>query len=387
MASVDVNHVVEGPESAPVLLLIGSIGSNLDIWEPILPELRSRLRVIRYDARGHGRSAVPPGPYSIELLAQDALALLDRYDVRRASLCGTSIGGMVAMWLAAHRPERVDKLALLCTSAYLAPASTWHERAALVRAQGTAAVAKAGVGRWFTPAFAARHPEIIAQCERMVAATPAEGYAACCDAIAAWDGRADLPKITASTWVLAGADDPSTPPSHAYLLGAHIPGARVEVLPSAAHLALTEQPQFVAHHLLEHLAPAAVGGTALSDRERAEQGERVRRAVLGDAHVDAQQRTTPLTAPFQELITRYAWGDIWSRPGLTRAERSIVTLSVLGALGHEKELAMHLRAALRNGLTREQIQEVLLQLAIYAGVPAANRAFAIAQEVLDAKSD
>jgi 4-carboxymuconolactone decarboxylase len=122
----------------------------------------------------------------------------------------------------------------------------------------------------------------------------------------------------------------------------------------------------------------------MDDAERLQQGLSIRRAVLGDEHVDqAVDRTTPFTAPFQDLITRYAWGDIWARPGLSRAERSLVTLSVLAALQHEGEVAMHVRAALRNGLTPEQIREVLLQVAIYAGVPTGNRAFAVAQRVLD----
>jgi 4-carboxymuconolactone decarboxylase len=122
----------------------------------------------------------------------------------------------------------------------------------------------------------------------------------------------------------------------------------------------------------------------MDDAERSRQGMSVRREVLGDEHVDrAVARTTPFTAPFQDLITRYAWGDIWSRPGLSRAERSLVTLAVLTALQHEGELAMHVKAALRNGLTPEQIQEVLLQVTIYAGVPTGNRAFAVAQRVLD----
>jgi 3-oxoadipate enol-lactonase/4-carboxymuconolactone decarboxylase len=169
-------------------------------------------------------------------------------------------------------------------------------------------------------------------------------------------------------------------------MAALIPGARIDVVTQAAHLAFAERPAFVARLLIEHLhghpdlSPAA-------DPERARRGERVRREVLGDAHVDrAKANTTPLTAAFQDLITRYAWGEIWSRPGLTRAERSIVTLTVLAAMQHEEELAMHIRAALRNGLTPAQIQEVLLQVGVYAGVPVANRAFAVAKRVLEPES-
>jgi 3-oxoadipate enol-lactonase/4-carboxymuconolactone decarboxylase len=216
-------------------------------------------------------------------------------------------------------------------------------------------------------------PALIAVMEAMVARSPDEGYAACCEALASWDIRPQLAAINAPTLVIAGAEDPATPPAHAYTIGAAVPGCRVEVLAAASHFAAIERPLLVARLLLEHFGPRGVGFD----------GERMRRAVLGDAHVDrAQARANAFNAPFQDLITRHAWADIWTRPGLSRAERSLVTLSALAALHHDDELAMHSVAALRNGLTVEQIQEALLQLAIYAGVPAANRAFAIVERAL-----
>ena len=383
MNSVTVNHRIEGPAAAPALLLIHPIGGDLSIWEPVLPELLRHFRVIRYDQRGHGASPVPNGPYQIADLAADALALLDRLGVQRAHVAGTSLGGMVGLWLAVNAPERVERLAVICSSARLGPPDAWRERAALVRAQGSAAVAQTGVSRWFTPAFANQNPAAIARYEAMVSQTPAEGYAACCDAIARWDITSELGKITAPTWILSGQDDPATPPPHGYLMAALIPGARIDVVAGAAHLALAERPAFVVRLLIDHLLGHPDTSPA-PDPERAKRGERVRREVLGDAHVDrAKANVSALTAPFQDFITRYAWGEIWSRPGLSRAERSIVTLSVLAAMQHEEELAMHIRAALRNGLTVTQIQEVLLQVGLYAGVPVANRAFAIAKRVLE----
>lgn len=382
MTSVSVHHHVEGPAAAPALLLIHSLGSDHTIWDPIVPQLTRHFRVLRYDQRGAGASPVPEGPYQIADLAEDALALLDRLGVTRAHVCGTSLGGAVGLWLARHAPERVDRLAVICSSARFGAPEAWQARARLVRSEGVAAVAQLVVGRWFTPPFAAAHPELIARHLSMVLATPAEGYAASCDALAQWDFVSELAHVSVPTWLLAGADDPATPPAHAYLMAGLIPGARVDVISAAAHTAFVERPALVARLLIEHLhghpdtAPWA-------DPERARRGEQVRRAVLGDAHVDrAQAKTTAFTAPFQDFITRYAWGEIWSRPGLTRVERSIVTLSVLAALSHDEELAMHVRAALRNGLTPEHIREVLLQVGVYAGVPAANRAFAIAQRVL-----
>jgi 3-oxoadipate enol-lactonase/4-carboxymuconolactone decarboxylase len=382
--SVSVHHYIEGPAAAPALLLIHSLGSDHTLWDPIVPELTRHFRVLRYDQRGAGASPVPDGPYEVADLAADALALLDRLGVARAHVCGTSLGGAVGLWLARHAPARVERLAVLCSSARFGPAQAWQERAALVRSSqdGTAAVAQAVVGRWFTPGFAAQHPKLIARCMSVVLATPREGYAACCDALARWDFVSELPHITVPTWLLAAEGDPATPPSHAYLMAGLIPNARVDVIGAAAHAAFIERPALVTRLLIDHLH-GHPDTSPLPDPERARRGELVRRGVLGDAHVDrARANTSPLTAPFQDLITRYAWGEIWSRPGLSRAERSLVTLSVLAALHHDDELAMHVRAALRNGLTPEQIQEVLLQVGIYAGVPAANRAFAIAQRVL-----
>jgi 3-oxoadipate enol-lactonase/4-carboxymuconolactone decarboxylase len=381
--SVTVNHHIEGPPAAPALLLINALGTDLSLWEPIMAELTRHFRVIRYDQRGHGASPVPTGPYELADLGADALALLDRLGVQRAHVCGTSLGGMVGLWLAVHAPERLDRLALLCSSARLAPAQAWRERAVLVRAQGASAVAQVAVGRWFTAQFARQSPAVIERYEAMVSKTPAEGYAACCEAIARWDITGELAQISAPTWILSAQDDPATPPQHGYLMAGLIAGARIDVIAQAAHLAFAERPAFVVRLLIDHLHGHPDTSPA-PDPERVRRGERVRREVLGDAHVDrALASTSALSAPFQDFITRYAWGEIWSRPGLTRAERSIVTLTVLAALQHEEELAMHLRAALRNGLTKAQIQEVLLQVGVYAGVPVANRAFAIAKRVLE----
>ena len=377
--SVALHHDVSGPADAPVLLLLGSLGSTIAMWGPQLPALAERFRVVRADHRGHGGSPVPPGPYHLDDLAGDALALLDRLEVRTASVVGLSLGGMVAMRLAAHHPDRVDRLALLCTSAQLGPPSAWRQRAALVRADGTGAVAVAAMERWFTPSYRAERPGDVAAAERMVAGTPAEGYAGCCGALETADLRQDLAAIAAPTLAIAGAQDPSTPPEHLRAIAAGIPGARLLVLDGAAHLANLEQPAAVTAALLTHLDPAGRGPT---DAHTA--GMLVRRAVLGDAHVDrAIAATTELTAPFQDVITRYAWGEVWSRAGLDRRTRSALTLALLAALGHEAELALHVRAALTNGLTPAEIGEVLLHTAIYAGVPAANSALAVAQRVID----
>jgi 3-oxoadipate enol-lactonase / 4-carboxymuconolactone decarboxylase len=375
MSAVDVHFLAAGPADAPVVLMAGSLGSTLEMWDPQVAALSARFRVVRFDARGHGRSPAPPGPYVIDDLVDDAVALLDRLGVARAHVVGLSLGAMTAMRLAAREPNRVDRLVLLCTSAKFASPEPWAERARTVRSEGTAAITDAVVARWFTPELAAHSPALVQRMREMVASTSAEGYASCCDAIRAMDLRADLGSITAPVLAIAGADDPATPPEHLAAIVDAVPGARLLVLPQAAHLANVEQAVAVDAALLAHLDPA---GTSPAER-----GMQVRRAVLGDAHVDrAVERTTPLTAPFQDLITRYAWGDVWSRPGLDRRTRSMLTLGLLTALGHEQELRMHVRAAVTNGLTAQEIGEVLLHTAVYAGVPASNSALAAAQEVL-----
>ncbi|MEA2148587.1 MAG: 3-oxoadipate enol-lactonase [Solirubrobacteraceae bacterium] len=255
--SVALHHEIAGPADAPVVLLGGSLGTDLRMWDGQAPALAERLRVVRFDHRGHGRSPQPPGPYEIADLAGDVLALLDDLGVRRAHYCGLSIGAMVGMWLAAHAPERVDRLVLLCTSAHMPPASAWAQRAAEVLAAGTTEpVADRIVDRWLTPAFAAAHPEVRAHARAMLLASPPVPYAACCGAIERMELRADLPRIEAPTLVISGADDLATPPEHQRRIAGAIPGARLELLRPAAHLATAEQPEAVTRLILDHLEAA-----------------------------------------------------------------------------------------------------------------------------------
>jgi 3-oxoadipate enol-lactonase/4-carboxymuconolactone decarboxylase len=188
-----------------------------------------------------------------------------------------------------------------------------------------------------------------------------------------------LPEIHAPTLVIAGANDPATPPSHGQAIADGIPGARLVVIGDAAHLANLERPDLVTAALLSHLAPGAI----LDDAAAGSGGDRVRREVLGDAHVDAARaRATPFTRDFQDYITRAAWGSVWSRPGLDRRTRSAITVAMLVALGRDDELALHLRAARTNGLSIAELREILIQTAVYCGVPAANHAFHVASVAL-----
>lgn len=374
---VDLDHRFDGPEAAPVLVLANSLGTTMAMWDPQVGALARRHRVLRFDHRGHGGSPVPTGPYSIDDLGQDVVALLDRNGIERASFCGVSLGGMVGMWLASHVPDRIERLVLCCTSARLGPPRGWTDRAATVRAEGTAAVAEAVSARWFTPGFWVTAPDVADRHKQMITTTPAEGYAGCCEAIANMDQLDALGAITAPTLVIAGADDLAIPIEHAMALQAGVKGSGLVVIPHAAHLANVEQPAGFAAAVTGHLDGPDPGAT----------GIRIRREVLGDSHVDAALGgTTSLTADFQDLITRYAWGEIWSRPGLDRKTRSAITLAMLIALNRPDELAMHVRAAITNGLSAAEISEVLLQSAIYCGVPAARGAFEVASAVFGTDS-
>jgi 3-oxoadipate enol-lactonase len=243
--AVELRHEFRGKRGSPALVFTGSLGTDLTMWQPQADVLKPHFCTLRYDIRGHGRSEVPPGPYSMDDLGSDLVALLDRLGIDRASLCGLSIGGMISMWVAAHAPDRVDRLILCCTSAQLGPAESWLERAALVRADGVQAVADAVLDRWFTPAFAAAHPELIERMRATLIATPREGYAGCCEAIAAMDLTPVLPSISAPTLVIAAAEDPSTPPEHGRRIAELIPGARFELVQDARHIASIEQEDLI----------------------------------------------------------------------------------------------------------------------------------------------
>lgn len=367
---------VRGPEDAPVLVLGPSLGTTSRLWQAQLGVLARTHRVVRYDLPGHAGTPAPSGPYTVERVGRSVIELLDELGVARFGYAGVSIGGIVGMWLASEVPERVDRLALLNTAALVGTADGWHERAAAVRAQGLAPLAEGIVTRWFAPGTATDAPQLVAEHRDMFAGIDPEGYAGCCEALATADLRTRLAAITAPTLVLTGAEDPVISASDAAALADSIADARLETIDGTAHLSCVERPDAVRRLLADHFRGPA-------DPVAYARGMGVRRRVLGDEHVDrAVARTDAFTADFQDLITRYAWGELWARDGLDRVTRRHVTMAILGALGREGELAMHVAAAVRDGVPVEQIREVLLHVAVYAGVPAANAAFGVAREVL-----
>lgn len=247
------DYRLRGPEDAPVLVLSNSLGTRQELWERQIPAFVERFRVLTYDHPGHGSSALPQRPCTVESLTRSLVTLLDELGLDHVSLCGISLGGMVGMTLALEAPDRVERLVLASTSAYLGPRDAWDERARVVRDEGMGAIADVVVERWFTPDFAREEPKTGARFRAMLAAAQTEGYARCCEAIAAWDGRERISAITAPVLVIAGADDPATPVEHGELVASCIPGARLRLVEKAAHLANVERAAAFTHAALEHL--------------------------------------------------------------------------------------------------------------------------------------
>ncbi|MCJ2094526.1 3-oxoadipate enol-lactonase [Methylobacterium sp. J-072] len=381
---LDIAYDLTGPSGAPVVAFSNSLGTTRAMWDGVAAALRGRYRVLRYDTRGHGASATRDAPAEIADLAGDLLGLLDGLGIGRAHLVGLSLGGMTVQALAAAAPDRVASLTLMATAAYMPSEASWNERAAAVRAQGTAAIVDATLGRWFTPDFAERAPAVVAPIREAFAACDRAGYAVACGAIGRMDLRPVLGRITAPTLVIAGRDDPATPPAMAEEICAGIPQAELVLIPRAAHLLAVEHPEAAAAHLLGFLdrhrtAPAPTGAVPF------ETGLANRKAVLGEAHVERSLAAAGAFAgPWQDFITRTAWGEVWGDPRLPWKTRSLVTLALMVALGHEEEFKLHIRPALANGVDLEELQALLLQIAIYAGVPAANGAFRWVRDTLGA---
>jgi 3-oxoadipate enol-lactonase len=251
------DHRLDGPQDAPVLVLANSLGTTRRLWDSQMPAFTGEFRVLRWDHRGHGLSPTAPGAYTMAMLAGDLLDLLDRLGIARASVCGMSLGGAVAMRLAVDAPDRVDRLVLACTTSRFGDPAVWRERAVLVRREGTAPVADAAIGRWFTARTREEHPDVAERFHDDLLSVAAAGYAGCCDALAAWDFGDSLGAIAAPTLVVAGAEDPVVPPADAEVTASRFPDARLVVIPDAAHLANIDQPRAFEQTALAHLTGGA----------------------------------------------------------------------------------------------------------------------------------
>lgn len=369
-----VHATAEGPPGAPPLLLLHSVGTALQVWAPQVAALAHRYRLWRMDLRGHGLTGVIAGEASMADLAADVFAMMDAAGLASAHLGGLSIGGRVALEMAASRPERVRSLFLLDTALEFTPFAAWDERIAAVRAGGMAALREAILPRWVTDASTPEAQGLA----RMLLTTPPEGYIAAAAALR--DARAAplAGRINCPAAVVLGADDPATPLAAAEAIRDAIPGATLTAIPGVRHIPNAEAAEAVNSALLAHLARAT---RAAGDAHA--QGMAVRRAVLGEAHVArAEAAKTPLDAAFQDYITRNVWGQVWTRDGLPRHTRSLLTLAMMAALARHEEFVLHVRATRNTGVTPEEIAEVLLQVGAYAGVPVANHALKLAKQTL-----
>jgi len=368
---------LEGAPGRPVLVLSNSIGCDHGMWAPQMPSLLEHFQVLRFDTRGHGASDAPKTEYSIEILGRDVLGLVDALKISKFAFCGLSLGGMIGQWLAINAGDRLTGLVLANTSPLLAPKSFWDDRRRAVAEGGMAAIIDAAMGRFFMPVTWA-HGDPYANAVRAVfLATDPAGYMGCCSAIRDMDHTPSLAKIRVPTMVIASDHDPSTPwAGHGEILARTIPGAKAVHLPTA-HISNIERPQSFTAAIYDLLLPPASG-------DPLDAGMAVRRAVLGDAHVDrSMAAATNFNRDFQELITRYAWGTIWTRPGLDRRTRRLLVLAMMAALGRWEEFRMHARTALEHGFEPCDLKELLLQAGVYAGVPAANTGFQIASEEIE----
>ncbi len=360
---------LEGSARKPLLVLVHALGTDHGLWDPQMPALLRYFQVLRLDLRGHGASDAPPEEYTIAQLAEDVLAAVPR---ERFSYCGLSLGGMIGQWLGAHHAQRLDRLVLANTSPRVADPSLFEARRKTVLTEGLRAIEPAVMGRFFSSPGHIAEDSISAT----LLATDAAGYAGCCAAVRDMDHRSLLPGIAVPTLVIGGDADVSTPwAGHGDVLASQIPGARATKIPGA-HLSNLERPSTFTNALLEFLLPQQVA-------DRLDAGFAMRRAVLGDQHVDRSiANANDFTREFQELITRYAWGTIWTRPGLDPRVRRLLVLTATASLGRWEEFRLHVRTGFAAELEPADLKEVLLQVAVYAGVPAANSGFQIAGEEL-----
>ncbi len=371
---------LDGRNDLPAIIFSHSLGVDHGQWDRQTADLLPRFRVLRYDIRGHGASDASKGDYSLELLARDALAIADAVGLRQFAFCGLSLGGMIGQWLAANAADRLTHLVLANTTPRSTNPAMMEERRTKVLKDGMPAIVDSVMQRFFTSESIAANSAEVASTRRTLLATNPVGYAGCCAAVRDMDNTGLLQKIQTPTLIVFGEHDLSTPwKGNAEILAASISGAQVAGFPTA-HLSNLEAPRSFSAALFDFLAPR--GDSSVEDAVT------MRRKVLGDAHVDrAIANTTDFNREFQQHITRYAWGAVWTRPHFDQRTRRILALTTLASLGRWEEFRMHVRTGFAHELEPCDLKELLLELSLYAGIPAANTGFQIAAEELKHSKD
>ena len=366
------NYKLTGTPNSPVIVLSNSLGARYSMWDDLVPLLLPYFRVLQYDTRGHGASDKPDGPYTIDMLGRDVIDLMDQLAIDKAYYCGLSLGGLIGQWLAVHHGERFYKIALSNTAAKIGERQSWLDRVELLRAQGMQAISDATMRKWFSSRFEAERPKKYHNFREMFLAANVQGYCGCCHAVAGADFSEDIARVAVPALVIAGDEDPVTTVMQAQFLVEHIPNAELLVI-NGRHLLSAERPQLYAAGLIDFF----IGSS------RYERGMHVRRCVLGEAHVEKSLRgATSFNEDFQDLVADVPWGRIWSRPGLDKHQRSLITLSMMIALNRAEEFKMHVKAALNNGVSTDELKELILQASIYCGFPAALDAFRNAEQTV-----
>lgn len=373
-----------GAEVNPLVVLAHPLGMSQAVWDDVIPALLARYRVLTWDLPGHGASqAVSGAQITPADLAAEALALVELAGAQRFHFAGTSIGGVVGQQLIAEHSDRLLSATLTNTGAVIGNPDLWNTRAGRVRQEGLAAMSEEIVPRWFAPqAFEASPALKVGWCTQMGRGDD-ESYAQLCEMLGRDTFSGKLSGKSASHKVriqlFGGSEDMATPPATLEALAAELDGAPLEIFDGVGHVPSLEAPVLFAERLLALMATdlgdVANHGVAYAT------GLETRKQVLGEEHVArSTANANSLDAPFQQMITRFAWGELWSNGDLTRRERSMITTGILAALGRE-ELTLHLKTAKRIGLSEAELRQVLMHVAIYGGVPAANHAFALAKEL------
>lgn len=371
----DCHYELSGNKSKPLIVFAHSLGCNLEIWHEQEKALRDDYHILRYDIRGHGKSEHTDGSYSIELLGNDVVALLGELGLADTYFVGISLGGLIGQWLAINKPDHFTGMVWANTAAKIGNSEAWIHRAEQIEQEGIQSLIDGAPRRWFTQAFIASVSSVVAVANKIFSKVRAQAYMACCRAIASVDFRPFIQQVTLPVLIIAGKEDHATPVADSEYLVQEIPDAYLKIM-STAHLSNLEDPSTFNLLIKNFFAKLAY------HEQEYELGMRVRRQVLGEAHVSkAQEHTNNFNQDFQKFITAYAWGQVWTRDGLSKRERSFITLAMLIALNKENEFKMHIRAAITNGVSLVELREIFLQAGVYCGLPAANTAYHLAEEV------